>query len=122
MTTKTLLIVDDSMTARLLIQSMFTELQPDWCYLQAAGGDEALDIVQKNHVDYFTIDYNMPGLSGLELIEKIRTTHPDNPIVLLTANIQPQIETKAKQHNTQCLHKPLTDDTIKQAEEYFSHE
>ncbi|MDH5183861.1 MAG: response regulator [Gammaproteobacteria bacterium] len=122
MTTKTLLIVDDSTTSRLLIKAMFAEIQPEWNYLQAAGGDEALNILQSTPVDYFSIDYNMPGLSGLELIEEVRKTHPQSPIVLLTANIQPQIEEKSKLFNSLCIHKPLTDDTIKQAEEHFSHE
>ena len=122
MTIKTLLIVDDSTTARLLIKAMFEELHPDWEYLQAASGDEALVLLQHSSVDYFSIDYNMPGLSGLDLIQKVRTTHSENPIVLLTANIQPQIEEKAKNLNCLCIHKPLTDNAIKQAEEYFTHE
>lgn len=122
MTIKTLLIVDDSMTARLLIKAMFEELHPEWNYLQADSTDNALEVLQQSPVDFFTIDYNMPGLTGLDLIQEIRKIHPDKPIVLLTANIQPQIEVKAKQFNSMCIHKPLTEDAIKQAEEFFTHE
>lgn len=122
MTIKTLLIVDDSMTARLLIQAMIQELQPEWNFLQAASADEAIDILQNSSVDYFSIDYNMPGKTGLDLIHIIRQSHPKNRIVLLTANTQPQIEKKAKQLDSICVYKPLTDAVIKQIEKYFIHD
>ncbi|MDH5360713.1 MAG: response regulator [Gammaproteobacteria bacterium] len=122
MTIKTLLIVDDSTTARLLIQAMLKELHPEWNYLQAANAEEALEILQKSPVDYFSIDYNMPNVTGLELIHTIRQNHPNNRIVLLTANIQPQVDIKAKQLDCLCLNKPLTDSVIKQAAEHFTHE
>lgn len=121
MTIKTLLIVDDSTTARLLIKAMFEELHPEWNYLQAASANEALEVLRQSAADYFSIDYNMPGKNGVELIQEIRKTHPDKPIVLLTANIQPQVEEKAKHLNSICIYKPLTDAAIKQAEEYFTH-
>jgi len=122
MTIKTLLIVDDSVTARLLIKAMFEELHPDWAYLQANNAKEALSILQNSNVDYFSIDYNMPGQSGLELIEEIRKQHKEHRAILLTANIQPQIVKKAESLNVLCLHKPLSDELIQQAEAYFSHE
>ena len=116
------MIVDDSTTARLLIKAMFEEIHSDWNYLQASSTDEALELVKSSSIDYFSIDYNMPGRNGVELIQEIRKTHTTSPIVLLTANIQPQVAEKAKKLNTLCIHKPLTDDAIKQAEEYFTHE
>lgn len=117
---KTLLIVDDSTTARLLVKAMFEVLHPEWNYLEAANGDEALKILQQSSVDFFSIDYNMPEKNGLELIQEIRKNLPDKPIVLLTANIQPEIEDKATSFNCLCIHKPFTEAAIKQAEEFFS--
>jgi CheY-like chemotaxis protein len=48
------------------------------------NGTDALDLISKQQFDIIFLDENMPGLSGLETLSKIKTTHPNIPIVMIT--------------------------------------
>lgn len=45
---------------------------------------EALDVLQKNNVDVVLTDIMMPGISGIELLERIHGIDPDIPVILIT--------------------------------------
>ncbi len=53
--------------------------------LTAADGRAGLGELQKNTVDLLLLDVRLPGMSGLELLEEIRRSDPDLPVVMLTA-------------------------------------
>lgn len=53
---------------------------------QAANGTEAIAIVDRLLPDLVLMDVRMPGLSGVETTKRIRTRHPDVPIVMLTVS------------------------------------
>lgn len=119
MSKKTVLIVDDSMTARLIIKSILEHIRPDWQLLQAGGVKEAIEMDAKHKIDFLITDYHMPETTGLELIESLPKNTRERRIVLLTANIQPQLVERAKSLNALCLHKPVTEDVIQKAVNYF---
>jgi len=48
------------------------------------NGNDALDLVAEAAFDAVFLDENMPGLSGLETLEKIKETHPELPVVMVT--------------------------------------
>lgn len=50
------------------------------------NGNDALDCFKKEHFDLVFLDENMPGLTGMETLAKIKTIDPDVPIVLITKN------------------------------------
>lgn len=50
----------------------------------AHNGIEAYDAVQKLHPDILVTDIRMPGLSGLELIEKVKATCPEVEIIIIS--------------------------------------
>jgi CheY-like chemotaxis protein len=120
MSKKTVLIVDDSMTARLIIKSILEQIRPDWQILQAPSAKDAIAMDSEHSIDFFVIDYHMPETTGLELIEKLPKRVQERRTVLLTANIQPQISERAKMLNALCLHKPITEDIIKKTANYFN--
>jgi FixJ family two-component response regulator len=45
---------------------------------------EALDVLQKNNIDAVLTDIMMPEMSGIELLERIHSTDPDIPVILIT--------------------------------------
>ena len=76
------LVVDDDPTIRLLL-SKFLEMQN--CEAEtAAGGEEALDLLNAEHFDIIMVDLQMPGMTGIEFAEVVRQQHPDIPIALIT--------------------------------------
>lgn len=50
------------------------------------SGNDALQILAANHYDIIFLDENMPGMSGLDTLEKITELSPDIPIVMITKN------------------------------------
>ena len=49
----------------------------------AQSGDEALDLVLSNNFDIVFLDENMPGLTGLETLSKIKGKQPRLPVVMI---------------------------------------
>jgi CheY-like chemotaxis protein len=104
------LVVDDSKLARMVMASSFRRLRPDWELVEATGGDQALSAV--GGVDIALVDFNMPGIDGLELVAKIRENHPTMPIALVSANLQDEIISQARELKAAFIAKPLTDEAL----------
>ncbi|MFA7166787.1 MAG: response regulator [Desulfoplanes sp.] len=54
--------------------------------LTADSGIMALKILQDNPVDAVILDVKMPGMNGMQTLEKIKTDHPDIQVILLTGH------------------------------------
>lgn len=50
----------------------------------AASGDEALELAEKNDFSVVLLDENMPGLSGLETLNRLKARHSDLPVIMIT--------------------------------------
>jgi CheY-like chemotaxis protein len=107
-----LLIVDDSKMSRLMIGKIVAEMRPGWRLIEAASGDEALALVDKEKPNLVSMDVNMPGMSGLEAAGRIRMHHPDIRVVLCTANIQDAVRQAAEKAGVKFVAKPITPDSI----------
>jgi CheY-like chemotaxis protein len=106
------LVVDDSKLARMVIASALRRIRPEWTLVETASADEALATVSGSAVDIALIDFNMPGIDGLELVARIRKTHPSMPVAVVSANIQDEIIGRARELNAGFIPKPLTDDAL----------
>ena len=106
------LIVDDSKLARMVMASAFRRLRPDWELVEATSAQEALDKISIGSVDLALVDFNMPGTDGLELLAKIRQSHPTMPVALVSANLQDEIIARTRELNAAFVPKPLTDDAL----------
>jgi DNA-binding NtrC family response regulator len=77
-----LLIVDDDAEFRELL---LRRLERSGLAVQAAAsGEEALKAAARRHFDVAVFDMHMPGLSGLELLEKFKADHSDCQVLMLT--------------------------------------
>lgn len=50
----------------------------------ATSGDEAIELVGKNNYAVVLLDENMPGLSGLETLNRLKSKHSDLPVIMIT--------------------------------------
>ena len=80
-----LLVVDDSLLLRNLVSDLL--LKAGFRVFNAADGQEAWDLLQKESIDLVVTDISMPRLNGLELIQRVRTGSnlPFLPIILMSA-------------------------------------
>lgn len=109
---RSVLLVDDSKFARLLIKAFIESGFPDWTIEEAAEAESAQQKADARSFDYFIIDYNMPGKNGLELGANIRQQHPNATLALLTANIQQDIQKQAEAIGMDFIAKPPTQEKI----------
>ncbi|WP_169311160.1 response regulator [Thermodesulfatator indicus] len=61
----------------------------------ASDGLEALNVINEKHFDLIILDIRMPGLSGLEIVKRIRKKGISIPIIALTAHSVSEIEKEA---------------------------
>jgi CheY-like chemotaxis protein len=106
------LIVDDSKLARMVMASAFRRIRPDWSLTEATNADEALKAISSGSIDIALIDFNMPNTDGLELVSRIRAIHPTMPVAVVSANVQDEIITRARELNAAFVAKPLTDESL----------
>lgn len=83
----TVLITDDMENMTKSIHNMLKVIRYGRNFLYALSGEQALDILRKEPVDLVLLDYNMPGLSGAEVLSQIRDDRDlrDLPIIMITA-------------------------------------
>lgn len=62
---------------------------------EAAGGDEALALVKSNEYDVALLDMSMPGLSGIELIKRLKVEKPKLRILVLSMHGERQYAARA---------------------------
>src|SRR5712691_841718 len=77
------LVVDDERKMRRLLQILLERMGIDSA--AAESGEEALERFQAEKIDLVLTDLKMPGLTGLELLARLRELDADVPVILLTA-------------------------------------
>tara|TARA_B100001758_G_C18414898_1_gene618789 strand:+ start:228 stop:1775 length:1548 start_codon:yes stop_codon:yes gene_type:complete len=78
-------------------------LRPHIIYLEEKGyeltpvksGDEALDILENNKFDLIFLDENMPGLTGIETLSKIKEKYANTPVIMITKSEEESIMEEA---------------------------
>jgi DNA-binding NtrC family response regulator len=83
---QTILIVDDDPVQRRLLEAAIT--RAGMTVMTAPGGQPALDILNGPRGDQFALvllDLVMPDVDGLAVLAKLKVSHPDLPVIVLTA-------------------------------------
>jgi CheY-like chemotaxis protein len=89
-----ILLVDDQADVRFML-SLFLE-DEGMEFDEASSGEEALDRVRHGDYDLVLLDQRMPpGLSGIEVAERLRDDGTGLPIVLYSAFLDPTVEERA---------------------------
>src|SRR4051794_17384025 len=77
------LLVDDELNMRITLAALL-EME-GFEVVEAENGEEALRLVAEQSFDCVLTDVRMPGISGVELSQKIKELHPGKPVMLMTA-------------------------------------
>lgn len=108
----TLLIVDDSRLSRTMIKHIIQVHRPDLNIIEAEDGAGAIAVLEQGGVNMGIIDINMPGLSGIDLIDAIQENYTAVQLAFLSANIQQGMRDRAREKNIGFFSKPITEQTI----------
>ena len=101
-----ILIVEDNGLFRQTPRESLQKSIPKIAVNEAAEGGEALQKVDGFLPDLVFMDIRLPGENGLELTKKIKTTHPDITIFILTDYHTPEYRRTASQCGADCfIHK-----------------
>lgn len=109
----TLLIVDDEPMILKSIQRILR--REDYNIMTAQDADEGLNLLQAREIDLLISDHNMPGMSGVEFLQKVKAEYPDILTIMLTG--QKEIEVAMQAINDAGVYKfilkPWDDDDFK---------
>ncbi len=85
----TVMVVDDFSTMRRIIRKILKDLEFKEV-IEAENGAEAFELLKTNKVDVIVSDWNMPTMTGLELLKRVRADErlKGLPFLLVTAEAQ----------------------------------
>ncbi len=92
---KKILIVDDQQGIRLLLSEVFKNEGYDT--ILASTGAEAVQYVDNNTVDCVLLDMKIPGMNGLEILQHIKKSFAQLPVVMMTGNSDIDLIRNAKE-------------------------
>ena len=110
------LIVDDFSTMRRIVRNILRQLGFN-NVVEADDGTTAWDTIHREKIDFIVSDWNMPKMTGIELLRKVRSSeqYADTPFLMVTAEAQQENIIEAVQAKvSNYIVKPFTADTMKQ--------
>ncbi len=110
------LIVDDFSTMRRIIKNILRQLGFNNIQ-EADDGTSAWEVVSKDQIDFVISDWNMPQMTGIELLRKVRGSEEfaDMPFLMVTAEAQQENIIEAVQAKvSNYIVKPFTAETLGQ--------
>lgn len=112
------LIVDDSKMMRTMHMRSLRQAGYEFESLEAGSGEEALQLFQPGALDLVIVDWNMPGMDGVEFVQAARERELEagtrrTPILMITSQSTEEQMHKAKDAGVDTLLvKPVTADVL----------
>lgn len=110
------LVVDDFSTMRRIIKNILRQIGFT-NVVEADDGTTAWDVLNKDKIEFIISDWNMPQMTGIELLRKVRASEEfgDLPFLMVTAEAQQENIIEAVQAKvSNYIVKPFTADVMKQ--------
>ncbi len=110
------LVVDDFSTMRRIIKNILRQLGFN-NIVEADDGSTGWETLNKDKIDFVISDWNMPIMSGIELLKKVRASEEfaDLPFLMVTAEAQQENIIEAVQAKvSNYIVKPFTAETLGQ--------
>jgi two-component system chemotaxis response regulator CheY len=112
-----ILIVDDSKAMRMIVRRQLNEIGlADSEFLEATNGVEGLASIKEHRPDLVLSDWNMPEMSGIEMVEALQAEGIDCKVGFVTSESQPTYKERALEAGALFLiSKPFNADTFRRA-------
>ena len=108
------LVADDSATMRKIIIRSLSAVGIS-SVVEAADGNQAVNLYEPGAFDIVLTDWNMPGKTGLEVIKEIRALDANVPIIMITTEAEKSRVVEAIQAGvSDYLVKPFTAETLRE--------
>lgn len=88
-----ILVVDDEENIRFVLDKLLAG--EGYKVTTASTGEEAFELYSEHRYPLLMVDIRLPGMSGLELLEKIKEINPDTQVVVITSHAQFDYAAKA---------------------------
>ena len=111
-----ILVVDDFSTMRKIIKNILRQLELT-NVVEADDGTTAWEVLNRDNIDFIVSDWNMPKMSGIELLRKVRASeeYAATPFLMVTAEAQQENIIEAVQAKvSNYIVKPFTPETLAQ--------
>ena len=115
MSDKTVLCVDDEVNILNALKRLLRS--EDYQLLTAVGGEEGLSVLEQESVHLVISDQRMPGMTGVEFLQRVKERHPDTVRVVLSGYADVSVMVDAINHGEiyRFLAKPWNDAELKTA-------
>jgi two-component system chemotaxis response regulator CheY len=110
------LVADDSRVMRQIVIRTLRQAGYDWEVREAADGAQALDAVRADEPDVVLSDWNMPEMTGIELLRRLRAEGFGTPFGFVTSEGSPEMRQAADDAGALFLiAKPFTAEAFRDA-------
>jgi len=108
-----ILFVDDEQLLLKGLQRMLRSMRHEWEMRFVTNGQAALELIDKEPFDAVITDMQMPGMSGVQLLETVMKAHPDIVRIILSGQLDQEMILKTVRSAHQHLSKPCDADLMK---------
>ena len=91
-----IILVEDEPDILIILHRLMRDLTGGYDIVTVNGGAEALAQIALRPVPLVITDYNMPGMNGLDLVQKVKAAAPTTVLVMATAYATPELEKRAR--------------------------
>ena len=83
-----ILVIDDDKNIRFLMREVLENAK--YTVFTAVNGEDALSVMENNHIDLAIVDIMMPKMDGYEFTKTLRITNADLPVLMVSAKQMPE--------------------------------
>src|SRR5688572_638875 len=106
-----ILIVDDDRDLSRMLRATIELFDRTYKIVEVPSGEEAMLEMHRNKIDLVVVDIRLPGMNGIQLIRRLRRTHPTLKAIVISGGSSPNDEASAKSLGIEAYFpKPLNTD------------
>jgi DNA-binding NarL/FixJ family response regulator len=92
-----ILLVDDQRETTRMLRTLLEFLDRGNVIVEVPSGEEAMLEVRRGPFDLVVTDVRLPGISGLELVSRVRKANPEARVIVITGLADPEVQTAARE-------------------------